>query len=160
MTSGQILNPPLSIICHGTTTAYVSTSVASYYWFYTGNIVSASGTSGKWKTRANNSPNSFRGLGQCYCLLECLSSVWVGGHAETERDRRKDGGLQILLCHASLFVQSRWALAEYVILNHSAKHTVFRNENDTQTSNLVIVLLYQNKEKAAQNYMKSFVVHI
>lgn len=29
-------------------------SVASYYWFYTGSIVTASKTSGKWKTRANN----------------------------------------------------------------------------------------------------------
>lgn len=27
MTSGQILHPPLSIICHDTTTAYVSTTV-------------------------------------------------------------------------------------------------------------------------------------
>lgn len=38
---------------------------------------------------------------------------------------------------------------------------VFRNENDAQMSDLVIVLLYKNRARAAQNYMESFVcVHI
>lgn len=47
----------------------------------------------------------------------------------------------LVLCIFDLFVQNRWALAKYVIPNHSAKYVVLRNKNDAKMPNLAIGLL-------------------